>query len=123
MPAGGSGIQTFFGEFFHDDRSSSNPSAVIIHKGVCVCVSLHFVLGDGVSQHAMLPIAGLPSSDVNAVLLDARMALGLMYLDGDVMSDKVRCVASKVRTPHVCRCVEHGVLVLAAVLGPATCRC
>ena len=33
-------------------------------------------------------LAGLPSQDVEALLADPRLSIGVTYLDGDVMADK-----------------------------------
>ena len=71
MPGAGSsikgscGIVPFFTEFFHEDHGSNNVAAVVMDKG-------------------------LPSADVEALLADPRLSIGVTYLDGDLMDDKVR---------------------------------
>jgi hypothetical protein len=54
----------FFTEFFHEDHGSNNVAAVVMDKG-------------------------LPSADVEALLADPRLSIGVTYLDGDLMDDKV----------------------------------
>jgi hypothetical protein len=62
---GSCGIVPFFTEFFHEDHGSNNVAAVVMDKG-------------------------LPSADVEALLADPRLSIGVTYLDGDLMDDKVR---------------------------------
>jgi hypothetical protein len=42
-------------------------------------------------------VQGLPSAAVETLLSDPRLSIGVTYLDGDVMSDKVRRVVHRAK--------------------------